>query len=80
MILLHSVDVYQHIHALWTKYCTALDSLDPLQCNNTVFVGILWISGLSGGFICEFLQFVIVYLVVGGLAKTLTVPAVLIVS
>ncbi len=57
MILLHSVDVYQHIHVLWTKYCTELDSLDPLQCNNTVFVGILWISGLSGGFICEFLQF-----------------------
>ncbi len=57
MILLHSVDVYQHIHVLWTKYCTELDSLDPLQCNNTVFVGIVWISGLSGGFICEFLQF-----------------------
>ncbi len=57
MILLHSVDVYQHIHVLWTKYCTELDTLDPLQCNNTVFVGILWISGLSGGFICEFLQF-----------------------
>ncbi len=57
MILLHSVDVYQHIHVLWTKYCTELDSLDPLQCNKTVFVGILWISGLSGGFICEFLQF-----------------------
>ncbi len=38
MILLHSVDVYQHIHVLWTKYCTELDSLDPLQCNNTVVV------------------------------------------
>ncbi len=35
----------------WEVYGT--DSLlEP-----AVFVGILWISGLSGGFICEFLQF-----------------------
>ncbi len=56
MILQHSVDVYQQMHVLWTKYCTAFDSLDPLQCNNTIYVDILWMSGLSGGFICEFLQ------------------------
>ncbi len=57
MILLHSVDVYQQMHVLWTKYCTELDSLDPLQWNNTIFVELLWISALSGGFIGEFLQF-----------------------
>ncbi len=45
------------MHVLWTKYCTELDSQDYLQCNNTIFVEILWISGLSGGFIGEFLQF-----------------------
>ncbi len=57
MILLHSVDVYQQIHVLWTKHCTELDSLDPLQCNNTIYVDIVWISGQSGGFVGEFLQF-----------------------
>ncbi len=57
MILLHSVDVYQQMHVLWTKYCTELDSLDPLQPNNTIVVERLWISGLSGGFMREFLQF-----------------------
>ncbi len=72
MILLHSVDVYQQIHVLWTKYCTKLDSLDPLNCNNTIYFEIVWISGLPGGF-----SFVVVYLVVGGLTETLIVSAVL---
>ncbi len=57
MILLHSVDVYQQMHVLWTKYCTVLNSLAPVKCNNTIYVEIVWISGLSRGFIGEFLQF-----------------------
>ncbi len=65
---------------LWTKYCTELDSLDPLQWNNTIFVELLWISGLKNGFIGESFSFVVAYLVVGGLTKTLIVPAVFIVS
>ncbi len=55
MTLLHSVDIYQQMYVLWTKYCTELDSLDHLQCNNTICAGMLWISGLSGVFIGEFL-------------------------
>ncbi len=31
MIQLQSVDDYQQMHVLWTKYCTELDSLDSLQ-------------------------------------------------
>ncbi len=38
------------------------------------------ISGLKNGFIGESFSFVVAYLVVGGLAKTLIVPAVFIVS
>ncbi len=34
-----------------------LISLAHVQCNNTIYVEIVWISGLSGGFIGEFLQF-----------------------
>ncbi len=45
-----------------------------------MFVELLWISGLKKGFIGESLSFVVVYLVVGGLTKTLIVPAVFIVS
>lgn len=40
-ILLHSVDVYQHINVSETKYWTDLDCLDSWQSNYTVFVGIL---------------------------------------
>ncbi len=79
MMLLNPVDVYQQIHVLWTKYCTDLDSLDPLQWNNTIFVELVWINGLKKGFIGESFSFVVVYLVVGGLANTLIVPAVFIV-
>ncbi len=31
IMLLNPVDVYQQMYVLWTKYCTELDSLDPLQ-------------------------------------------------
>ncbi len=62
MILLHSVDVHQQMHVLWTKYCTELDSLDPLKCNNTIYVDILWISGLLGGFIGEFLLVLLLFM------------------
>ncbi len=55
MILPDSVDVYQQMHVLWTKYSTELDSLAPVQCNNT-FMLKFEISGLSGGFIGEFHQ------------------------
>ncbi len=79
MILLHSVDVYQHIHVLWTKY--VLNWIVWTLCSvTTPFLLEFMDHWTIRGFICEFLQFVIVYLVVGGLTKTLTVPAVLIVS
>ncbi len=66
------MDVYQQMHVLWTKYCTELD--------NTIFVKLLLISGLKKGFICESFSFVVVYLGVGGLTKTLIVPAAFIVN
>ncbi len=45
-----------------------------------MFVELLWISGLKIGFIGESLSFVVDYLVVGGLTKTLIVTDVFIES
>ncbi len=77
MILLHSVDGYQQMHVLWAKYCTELDSLDPLQCNNTIYVGS--VDYQEASYVSSF-SFVVVYLVVGGLTKTLIVHAVFVAS